>query len=111
MLNMRPVSDLRNKYSEVERQLIETKEPIILTKNGVGSAVLMSIEEYEAYKHIENYRINSAKSIDELLLEDMNSVGKEEKLYTLEEVFEQTDRIIKDAKKRLRSKGKRKIQK
>ncbi len=46
MINIRPVSDLRNKYPEVEKDLLTTGEPIILTKNGYGSMVIMTIERY-----------------------------------------------------------------
>ena len=47
MLNIRPVSDLRNKYPEVEKELVSTGEPIIFTKNGYGSMVLLTLEQYE----------------------------------------------------------------
>lgn len=44
-MNIRPVSDLRNKYPEIERDLEDSKE-IYLTKNGYGVAVLMELKEY-----------------------------------------------------------------
>lgn len=46
MINIRPVSDLRNKYPEVEAQVLQNHEPVFLTKNGYGSMVLMSLEQY-----------------------------------------------------------------
>ena len=48
MLNIRPVSDLRNKFPEIERAVLETGEPVILTKNGYGSMVVLSLEQYAA---------------------------------------------------------------
>ena len=48
MLNIRPVSDLRNKFPEIEETVLKTDEPVILTKNGYGSMVLMSLEQYSA---------------------------------------------------------------
>ena len=45
-MNIRPVSDLRNHYSEVEREVLESG-PIFLTKNGYGSLVVMSVEQFE----------------------------------------------------------------
>lgn len=48
MINIRPVSDLRNKFSEIEKIVMETGEPVYLTKNGYGSMVVMSIEQYSA---------------------------------------------------------------
>lgn len=46
MNNIRPVSDLRNKYPEIEEAL-KTLGVIYLTKNGYGNAVLLDIEKYE----------------------------------------------------------------
>ena len=48
MLNIRPVSDLRNKFSEIEETVLKTGEPVFLTKNGYGSMVVLSLEQYAA---------------------------------------------------------------
>jgi prevent-host-death family protein len=45
MLQIRPVSDLRNKFPEIERT-INNGEPVYLTKNGYGAMVVMSLEKY-----------------------------------------------------------------
>ena len=45
MINIRPVSDLRNKFTEIE-QLVKCGEEVYLKKNGYGSMVGMSIENY-----------------------------------------------------------------
>ena len=45
-MNIRPVSDLRNRYSEVE-ETVRSGGPVFLTKNGYGSMVVMSIEQFE----------------------------------------------------------------
>lgn len=45
-MNIRPVSDLRNHYSDVERQ-VEEEGPVFLTKNGYGSMVVMSLEQFD----------------------------------------------------------------
>ena len=52
MIQIRPVSDLRNKYPEIEKQVIQSGQPVFLTKNGYGSMVLLSIEQYEKYEKI-----------------------------------------------------------
>ena len=44
MLNIRPVSDLRNKYPEIEEAVLKRGEPVLLTKNGYGSIVVMRLE-------------------------------------------------------------------
>lgn len=46
MINIRPVSDLRNKFPEIEETVVNSKSPVFLTKNGYGTMVLMSIEQY-----------------------------------------------------------------
>jgi len=48
MLNIRPVSDLRNKLPEIEAAVLKNGEPVYLTKNGYGSMVLLSLEQYAA---------------------------------------------------------------
>lgn len=48
MMQIRPVSDLRDKYPEVERIMIEQQQPVFLTKNGYGSMVVLSMEQYAA---------------------------------------------------------------
>ena len=44
---IRPVSDLRNNFSEISRVVHESSEPIFLTKHGYGDMVVMSMEAYE----------------------------------------------------------------
>ncbi len=46
MINIRPVSDLRNKYPEIEELVLKEDEAVYLTKNGYGSMVVMSLEKY-----------------------------------------------------------------
>lgn len=48
MINIRPVSDLRNKFPEIEETVINSNAPVFLTKNGYGTMVLMSVEQYSA---------------------------------------------------------------
>ena len=42
MINIRPVSDLRNKFPGIEETVLKTGEPVYLTKNGYGSSVIVS---------------------------------------------------------------------
>lgn len=45
MLHIRPVSDLRNKFPDIEK-IVNAGEPVYLTKNGYGAMVVLSLEEY-----------------------------------------------------------------
>ena len=47
MKKIRPVSDLRNNFSEISKMVHETAEPVFLTKNGFGDMVVLSMEAYE----------------------------------------------------------------
>ena len=47
MKKIRPVSDLRNNFSEISKIVHETAEPVFLTKNGFGDMVVLSMEAYE----------------------------------------------------------------
>ena len=51
MPNIRPVSDLRNHFAEITRDVQLSGEPVFLTKNGVGSIVVMSMESYEQNRY------------------------------------------------------------
>lgn len=45
MLDIRPISDLRNKFSDIEKA-VQANGHVVLTKNGYGSMVVLSIDEY-----------------------------------------------------------------
>lgn len=45
MLQIRPVSDLRNNFAAIE-QIVNTGSPVYLTKNGYGTMVVLSLEAY-----------------------------------------------------------------
>lgn len=47
MPQIRPVSDLRNKFADISRIVHETSEPVFLTKNGYGDMVVMGFQAYE----------------------------------------------------------------
>ena len=51
MSQIRPVSDLRNNFADISRTVHETREPVILTKNGYGDMVVMSYEEYQTIQY------------------------------------------------------------
>lgn len=45
MIQIRPVSDLRNKFPEIE-SIVNEGQPVYLTKNGYGAMVVMSLEQF-----------------------------------------------------------------
>jgi len=47
MIQIRPITDLRNNFTDISKIVHENSNPIFLTKNGYGDMVVMSIEAYE----------------------------------------------------------------
>ena len=60
MINIRPVSDLRNKFPEIEETVLKTNSPVFLTKNGYGTMVLMSVEQYSALTDDIEHKLDEA---------------------------------------------------
>ena len=77
MINIRPVSDLRNKYPEIEELVLKEDEAVYLTKNGYGTMVVLGIEQDSALiDHIE------------MKLDEADRFATENPVrYTAEEVF------------------------
>lgn len=65
MLNIRPVSDLRNKFPEIE-SIVKQGEPVYLTKNGYGSMVVLSMEQYAALTDEVELRLDEADRAAEM---------------------------------------------
>lgn len=61
MVQIRPVSDLRNKFTDIE-SLIQTGEPVYLTKNGYGTMVVLSIDAYSRLTEPDEYIMDVADS-------------------------------------------------
>ena len=77
MLDIRPVSDLRNHFSDIEDAVLKSGKPVFLTKNGYGSMVVMSLEQYSALTDEVEYKLAEADKDAEL--SDLR--------YTADEVF------------------------
>ena len=60
MVQIRPVSDLRNKFTDIE-SIVQTGDPVYLTKNGYGTMVVMSIE---AYSRLVDYTEDALDAAD-----------------------------------------------
>ena len=65
MINIRPVSDLRNKFPEIEETVVNSNSPVFLTKNGYGTMVLMSVEQYSALTEDIEHKLDEADKIAE----------------------------------------------
>lgn len=88
MIDIRPVSDLRNKFTEIEAA-VNSGHQIFLTKNGYGSMVVMSIEQYSALTDDIEYKLDEADKQAEssdLRLEHSEVFGKVRNIIGTEEV-------------------------
>lgn len=100
MINIRPVSDLRNKYPEIEDLVLKEDEAVYLTKNGYGSMVVLSLEKYaEMLKKIDIEKALEAKfgtiDIDKELEEaELEANNVDTKFYTHDEMKQMARRII-----------------
>ncbi|GKU76050.1 type II toxin-antitoxin system Phd/YefM family antitoxin [Paenibacillus sp. L3-i20] len=88
MPQIRPVSDLRNNFSEISKIVHESREPVFLTKNGHGDMVVMSIEQYENMQ----YDNEIFAKLKEAELEANNSDVR----YTHSEVFDKIKQNIRN---------------
>ena len=90
MINIRPVTDLRNKFPEIEDTVINSNSPVFLTKNGYGTMVLMSIDQYSALTNEIEVKLDEADkqaaisskrlSKDEVFSKARESINAEENL-------------------------------
>ena len=84
MIQIRPVSDLRNKFPEIEKLVVNDQEPVYLTKNGYGSMVVVSMEQYARLTDDIEMKLDEADRLAE----------STDKRMTHEEVFSRIRRRI-----------------
>lgn len=91
MINIRPVSDLRNKYPEIEDLVLKEDEAVYLTKNGYGSMVVMSLKKYSQLTRDAKYNEYIEKALDEA---DKEADDPNTKYLTHEEIFDKLRRDL-----------------
>lgn len=90
MINIRPVSDLRNKYPEIEELVLKEDEAVYLTKNGYGS-VVMSLEKYSKLMNNKEYEDYIENALDEA---DREAEDPNTKYYSNDEFKKMARRIL-----------------
>ena len=87
MINIKPVSDLRNKYQDIENIVLQEDENVYLTKNGYGAMVLISLEKYtKMVDKLQNNKENKGKEKN-VNYEILDEISKEEELEYLKKSF------------------------
>ncbi len=87
MITIRPVSDLRNKFTEIE-DTVKKGEPVYLTKNGYGSMVVLSLEQYAALTDEIELKLDEADK----------AAAVDSTRYTEDEVFNRVRERIHEGK-------------
>ena len=59
MIQIRPVSDLRNRFPDIENA-VSDGQPVYLTKNGYGVMVVMSLEKYAELTDDIEFKLDEA---------------------------------------------------
>lgn len=84
MPSIRPVSDLRNHFAEITKEVQESREPVFLTKNGVGSIVVMSMDCYEenryesmVYDKLREAEIQAASTTERISHDDLMAKARQ----------------------------------
>ncbi len=80
---------LRQNYNDIVSLCKETKEPVFLTKNGEGDAVIMDMETFNRREKILELRENLLK------IEENRMRGQ--KGYSPEEVYDILGKVIEEA--------------
>ena len=83
MIQIRPVSDLRTKFTDIEKA-VGGGEPVYLTKNGYGAMVVLSLE---AYSRLTDGVETALDEADRVAMDD-------ERRFTHEEVFSNLRRRV-----------------
>lgn len=84
---IRPVSDLRNKFPEIE-SIVKEGDPVYLTKNGYGTMVVMSIDQYSDLTDDVEIKLDEADRAADMT----------DERFTANEVFGRLRRHIRDNK-------------
>ena len=87
MITIRPVSDLRNKFTEIEES-VKKGEPVYLTKNGYGSMVVLRLEQYAALRDEIEMKLDEADK----------AAAADSVRYTEDEVFSRVRNRIHERK-------------
>ncbi len=59
MIQIRPISDLRNRFTDIEKA-VQSGDPVYLTKNGYGAMVVLSLDAYSRMTEPEEYIMDVA---------------------------------------------------
>ena len=80
-----PLAEAKAKLSRLVNRVAETDEEILITRNGRPAAVLVSPDEYEAWK--ETQAIRSDRELMTEIRRGLRGLRRGGRIYTLEELL------------------------
>jgi len=80
-----PLAEVKAKLSRLVDRVAETDEEILITRNGRPAAVLVSPDEYEAWK--ETQAIRSDRELMTEIQRGLRGLRRGGRIYTLEELL------------------------
>ncbi len=93
MIDIRPVTDLRDNFPEIENT-VQSGNPVYLTENGYGRMVVLSLTQYSELINQMEYD----KYVEKKLLEADEIARNTNERMTHEEVFGRIRRLINERK-------------
>ena len=91
MDNIRPISDLRNKFNEISKLVNEKDEVVIFTRNGYSNMVVMSVEKYES--------LTADKVLGYKISESVSEYQKSNKSYDYDQVMKEIRDLLNEENK------------
>ena len=84
MIQIRTVSDLRNKFPEIESLVNNEGQPVYLTKNGYGAMVVLSLERYSDLTNDVEMKLDEADKMAESTAERRTLIVSHKPNHTIE---------------------------
>ena len=86
-VNIRPVTDLRSKFNEIEADI--KSGPVFLTKNGYGASVMLSIESY----------LSLVDPMEAILSETDRLAASDARRFTADEVYKRMKAHVRNGRR------------
>jgi len=84
-----PLAEAKAKLSRLVDRVAETDEEILITRNGRPAAILVSPDDYEAWK--ETRAVQSDRELLDEIRKGLRALRKGGRIYTLEELLADDD--------------------
>ena len=91
-VNVRPITDLKNRTKEMIREVVDGGQPIVITQNGKPRVVMMAAAEHD--------RLQDTLAMLKLLAQSQDSLAKTGRRFTSAEVRRRAKAALAHARRR-----------